>query len=425
MIGTHAVTLVPPAGGAAVDISCLVDNVAIRHGRDDTDTQPEPNSATFDMSLDTDNDAYPPGLDVGGFLTVTTTVPGHPASTRFTGKITDVDQTWTEGAGEDTPNRQELQVIAAGPLADLGRRVVGDSPWPQQLDGARVSAVMAAAGVVLDPLFSDPGTVQILARDVDSQPALEVAQGTANYAGGIVWATRAGSIRYADADHRRGTPIALVLDSCDILVTPKWSRTTAGLLNKVSIGYGVATGDEEQPRYVAQRNDSIAAYGRYELSTATELAALADAAAMGNLLLTRNRAPVWLMPALPIDVAGLDAARYWALLELEMHSLVSLTGLPAANGSPTSAYLWVEGFTENLSAGVHEIELAVSGYCRTVPPPIWDDLLPEQTWDSMGALTWDDASCLGPTPNLGRWTDVPASQRWNKVPAATTWDTWI
>jgi hypothetical protein len=39
-------------------------------------------------------------------------------------------------------------------------------------------------------------------------------------------------------------------------------------------------------------------------------------------------------------------------------------------------------------------------------------------------MTWDDATCLGPQPSLGRWADVPASLRWDQVPAATTWDTW-
>ena len=47
-------------------------------------------------------------------------------------------------------------------------------------------------------------------------------------AGGIVWATRAGDVRYADANHRRGTVAALTLDACDVLVTPIWSRTTDG-----------------------------------------------------------------------------------------------------------------------------------------------------------------------------------------------------
>jgi len=423
MIGTHVVTLTPVAGGAATDISCLVDRVSIHFGRDDTDSQPDANSCTLDISLDTDTDVYPAALDVGALVQVTTAVGGNPPVTRFTGRVTDMAQTW-EDAGEDTPNREALQVIATGPLADLGRRVVGDTPWGQELDGARVSRIMTAAGVTLDPLYSDPGTVQILPRDVDSQPALDVAQAVAADAAGVLWSTVRGEIRYADANHRRGTLTGLTLDTCDILVTPQWSRTTAGLVNKVSIGYGVTPEGSEQPRFTGQRDDSIGRYGRYEFTTATQLAAEADAAAMGTMLLTRNSAPVWIMDELPVDVENLDAADTAALLALEMHSLISLTGLPAAGSAPTSAYLWVEGWSETLEWGTHELTLVVSGYCRTVPPPRWNDTAPETTWDTYGAGTWDDAACFGPTPNLGRWDDTPASTRWDQIPPATTWDTW-
>jgi hypothetical protein len=66
----------------------------------------------------------------------------------------------------------------------------------------------------------------------------------------------------------------------------------------------------------------------------------------------------------------------------------------------------------------------VSGYCRTVPPPRWDDLNPTWTWDTIGTLTWDQATCIGPQPDRGRWADVPATLRWDQIPPATTWDTW-
>lgn len=421
-VGDHVVELIPE-GLAAIDLSCLVDRVTIHHGRDDTTTQPEASSATLEISLDTDTDVYPESLDVGGVVRVTTQT-ALASSVRFLGRVTDIEQEWADDAGEDTPDRPVLQVIATGTLADLGRRVVGDAPWGQELDGARVARVMAAAGVVLDPITSDPGTVQILPRDVDSQPALDVAQSCANSAGGIVWATREGDIRYADANHRRGTLAALALDACDILVTPKWSRTTDGLINKVSIGYGVAAEGSDQPRYTAERDDSISGYGVYGFETTTELAALADATAMGQLLLTRNRVPVWVMSSLPVGVADLSDEETASLLSLEMHSLVSLTGLPSAGSAPTSTSLWVEGWSERLEYGAHEIELTVSGYCRTVPAPRWNDPLPEATWDGTGDTTWDDATCLGPIPSAGRWDDVSASTRWNQVPAATTWDTW-
>jgi hypothetical protein len=146
---------------------------------------------------------------------------------------------------------------------------------------------------------------------------------------------------------------------------------------------------------------------------------------MANLLLTRNAAPVWILTDLPVALADLDPARTAQLLDLELHALVAVTGMPATGSLPTTTSLWVEGWTETLTWGGHDLSLHVSGYCRTVPPPQWDDLAPTLTWDTVpAAMTWDDATCLGPQPSLGRWADVPASTRWDTIPAATTWDTW-
>jgi hypothetical protein len=423
VIGTHVVTVTPAAAGSvAVDISCLIDSVSIHHGREDTNSQPEASSCSLALSLNTDEGGLPPALDVGAVLRVTTTLTGAPIP-RFTGRVTDVRQSWIS-AGEDTPDHMAVAVIATSALAELGRRTVGDTPYAQQLDGARVAAVMAAAGIVLDPLYSDPGTVQILPRDIDAQPALDVAQSTAESAGGVVWDTRAGDIRYADANHRYGTVPALTLDACDILVTPTWARTTEGLINAVSIGYGVAPEGADQPRYTDTRADSVAKFGRYGYSTATELAALADASALGRMLLTRNGAPVWVMSDLPLDVDGLSDAETATLLGLDMHGLIYLTGLPTAGTAPTTAYLWVEGWSETLEYGVHELTLTVSGYCRTSPAPWWDNVPSAWTWDTItpAGTTWDDAACFGPMPNENRWNDVPASQRWDQTPPATTWN---
>ena len=127
---------------------------------------------------------------------------------------------------------------------------------------------------------------------------------------------------------------------------------------------------------------------------------------MAGLLIARNAYPVWIMPELPIDVVALDADATTALLTLDVGDLVDLTGLPKLTESaPTTAALWVEGWTERLAWGVHEIALVVSGYCRTVPPPTWDDPPPDLTWDDLAApvygvggltpapATWDDMAC--------------------------------
>lgn len=422
MPGLHTVTVTPP-GGATVDLSCWVDEVAIAHGRDDAGSQPDASTATVGFTVTPADGPLPAAVEIGSTVRVTTTTT--TAHVRFEGRITDVALGWDD-AGPATPDAGTGQLIAAGVLADLGRRVVGDTPWPAELDGARVARVMAAAGVTLDPAYSDPGTVQLVARDVDSQPALDVAQAAAQSASGVLWQTRDGLVRYADAMHRKGIQPALTLDSCDLLVTPTWRRTLQGLTNEVSIGYGTAPEGGEQPRYTASNPTSSARYGRYGYTTTTELAALADATALGQLLLVRNATPVWVMAALPVDTDGLDPDRYDALLGLDMHSLVTLTGLPAIGTAPTTATLWVEGWRETLTHDGHEVELVVSGYCRTAPAPRWDDVDPAHTWDTLqpAGITWDEATCIGPPANLGRWNDQPASLRWDQVPAATTWDTY-
>lgn len=418
MSGVHAVKV----GAAAVDISCLVDSVTIHHGRDDAGSQPEASSATINLTA-SPTDPLPDDVEIGATVIVTTTTT-HVTSQRFVGRITDMSLGW-EDAGQDTPEAGVGQLVATGSLADLGRRVVGDVPWPKELDGARVTRIMAAAGVTLDPLYSDPGTVDLLARDVDSQPALEVAQAAAVSAAGVLWTTRGGEIRYADAMHRRRASSALTLDACDVLVTPSWRRNLEGLMNDVSVGYGVAPDGGEQPRYVEANAASKAKYGTYGYTATTELSDLDDAQEMARLLLARNSSPVWVMAALPVDTKSLGDTRYDTLLGLEMHSLVTLTGLPAIGTAPTSAVLWVEGWQETLTWGGHELELVVSGYCRTVPPPFWDDVDPTYLWDSLPAsLTWDDIACLPPPASLGRWDDVAATLRWDQIPAATTWDTW-
>jgi hypothetical protein len=279
--------------------------------------------------------------------------------------------------------------------------------------------------VILDPLQSDPGTVQILPRDIDSQPALDVAQDTAVSANGVIWYTRDGQVRYADANHRGNTGVSLALDSCDILVSPAWMRNLEGLVNKISLGYGATPDGGEQPRYLASNAASVAKYGTYSYTTATELATLADAQALAGLLIARQSEPVWVMTALPVDVTDLDDDRYAALLGLDMHSLIELTGLPAIGGAPTSAALFVEGWTERLAWAEHEVSLFVSGYCRTAPPPTWDELDATRTWDNTDpALTWDAIACLGPKVSQGRWMDVPATSRWQATDPAITWDTW-
>lgn len=425
MIGTPKVLLYPDPVTLAdpVDITCLLDSVAIRHGRSGPTDQPDASTITMDLAIDTDVDTIPDALEVGSGIGVFVTLPAGD-SQRFYGRITDINYGWDD-ALEDTPQALLGQLNAAGVLSDLGRRVVGDTPWPTELDGARVNRIFTAAGIHMDPARTDPGTVRILNRDVDSQAALTLATSVADDSLGVVWESRDGVALYADAEHRRGAESVLTLDACQLLVSPTWTRSTDGLLNLVSVGYGaVPAGGGEQPRYVASSAVSQARFGRYEFTRGTQLADLSAAQTLAGMLLARNTFPVWVFSDLPVDVAGLSPDETSVLLSLDVHSLILVTGLPEAGSAPTEAYLWVEGWAETLAAGVHDLTLVISDFCRTSPAPRWDDVPASLTWDT-AAGTWDGMVCLGPSlPRHGRWMDVPASLRWNQNDPAITWDTW-
>lgn len=423
MIGTHTVNVYPQAdapAGTPEDITCLIDEMTINHGRSDTTAQPEPSSATVNFTVGP-GAPLPAVLDMGAWVKAETTVAGM-TFTRFIGRVTDLSVNWDD-AGEHTPDNGAGQLTAIGGLADYGRRVIGDAPFPQELDGARIARVFSVAGLVLDPTYSDPGTVQVIPRDVDRRAALEVARDTANSAGGLIWTTRDGLIRYADSEHRRGTTVQLDLDACDVLVTPTWVRNLDGLVNEVSMTYGVAPASGgDPPNHHAINEASQGRYGVYDYSVTVELATLADATAATSLILAQNGAPVWLLQELPLDVAGLTVTETQTLLGLEMHALLRVGGLPETGQTPTNIAAWLEGWTERLAFGEHEITLAVSDYCRTSPPPRWNDMAPEMTWDTT-AGTWDAAACVGgPLPNLGTWDTVAASVRWDQLDPGDTWD---
>lgn len=371
------VRITPVGEAQSIDVDCDVADVSINHGRGDPGAQPEASTASITMPL-----GLADGVEIGAQVLIGTDVPPG-GSVRFVGTVTDIATEWetrydpTNGVVNVLP---VARIMAAGPLADSGRRYVGDVPWSQETDGARVSRILTGIGAYVRQV--DPGTVQILARDVDRQPALSLMQDVATDAAGVVWEPRDGGLCYADADHRRNTPVSLTLDACDVVMSPRWSRSRSGLVNDIAVRYGVDPAGGEQPAATASNAASIATYGRMAYSVATQLAALADANAMAQLLMVRNSQPAWLLDGIRVDLAILDATKTAAVLGMDIHSLLAITGFPAG-GPSSSATLWLEGWTEDISLGQHVLSLFVSSYCRTAPPPTWDEVPPTWTWDTI------------------------------------------
>lgn len=390
-------------------LECDVLRAQTHHGRDDPSSQPNADSVTLEIV-----GPLPAAATIGAELEVSA-VLGATEYPRFAGRVSDIAIAW------DSVDVSVATLIAVGELAELGRRIIGDAPYPSETDGARVNRALAAAGVSTDPIRSDPGTLLVLGRDVDAQPALAIASDAASDGGGFVWQATDGAVLYADAAHRRRAIAALALDACDVPLSIVWAVGLEGLCNDARVRYGVAPEGGEQPEVHASDPESIAALGTYGANLATRLASEADASARAQLIVIRQAAPAWVVAGLGFPLEMLDPALTVDLLGLEVHDLVSLTGLPA--GSPqTSASLFVEGWSETIVPGSWTLDISVSDYCRTAPAPQWDEVDLALTWDTLPPITWDESTCIPPILLHGRWADVPVSLRWDQ--AGPTWDTW-
>jgi hypothetical protein len=396
--------------------------VTIRHGRSKPDGQPDASSCSLVSKA-----AILP--EVGQTLTVELgpsaiasfgTVAA--ATPRFVGRITTAQLVPEPG---DQSRRRRVNITATGQLASLGRQLVGDAPWPQETDGARVARLLAlATGVTVGVV--DSGTVQVLPRDVDRQPILKLAQEIATDADGVLHQLRNGNITYHDADHRQVVPLSVELLPSEVLWPVVWQQDLDGMVNDLTVGYGAA-----EPQAEVRETDAaaIASHGLYAARVATQLADLAAADAYALLTIARRGRPWWDLSTVSTDlVRGLGTASELhphaaKLLALELGDLCQITSWPSS-GPQQLGRLWVEGWTETITPTSWRMVLSVTPYGRTGPPARWLDVNATTTWATFGPLTWAQlASWDAGLTVTGLWRGAPSATSWATAPAAT-WATW-
>lgn len=396
-------------------IECHVLSADIHHGRDDATTQPIASTAVIEVIGD-----LPDTIDIGQPLIVNAVID-NLITPRFVGEITDIRMAW---ASVDLPTPQ---IIAAGNLARIGRRIVGDVPWPEELDGDRITRILTLAGFPPDPLYSDAGTVNVLARDVDKQFALDLAHETAIDGGGILWQDVAGRILYADAEHRRNARLAYTFDACNVGVGCGWVKSLEGVVNDLHLRYGpTPVGGGEQAEVHALDQASIDASDTFAASISTSISLQADAQKRANEIIVRQADTSWILGGLEVDLAFLPETDILALLSIvNIHDMIAVIGLPP-DGPAADTLLWVEGWHETIEAESWRIAYATSDYCRTAAFARWDDMIQSVTWDSVDpTLVWDKAACFPPlTAGGSAWDQTPATTRWDTVDPAINWDQW-
>jgi hypothetical protein len=320
------------------------------------------------------------------------------ANPRFVGKVTDVAV--VPAPGTSSHRRRRVRVTAVGPKASLGRQLVGDTPWPAELDGARVDRLLAlASGVTVGA--TDSGTVQLRARDVDRQPLLQLLDQAATDAEGLVVELRDGTLAYHDADHRAAAAAALELTSAQVLWPLSWSQDLQGIVNDLTVSWGAA---EPQAEVRMTDDASIAVHGLYAAKVSTQLATEAAAESYALLTVARRGRPWWDLPSMTLELVRGVPELAAPLLALEVSDLLQVTGFP------TDAPL----------------QLAVTPYGRTGPAARWVDVPADLTWADLdpsmswaGAASWDTGT--GPD---GRWLGTPHDLTWADVDPGITWATW-
>ena len=325
---------------------------------------------------------------------------------RFTGLVTDIELSW-----ENVPAQPVCRVTAAGPLAGMGHTLIGETTMPAAMDGERANFVITDAGAPTDPARSDsPGTIHVIPRPPDRQAALQIAQEAAEDGGGVLWQTRDGLVLYADALHRDGKALDLALDPCTIPLDITWVKNLEGLCNDVTVTYyedvaGTLTSFEQH----VWDEESMTRHGIYATSLGTRIAGEGDAITRGARLIFAQAEPVWRVAGVGLhlellDKMGLtpaeDIAMTGAVLNLEIHDLVSVAGMPY--GSPINpSYLFIEGWTETISFGSWHVTFAVSDFCQTAAAETWDEVDSVTTWHTYegdsGDVTWDTLPCHPPS----------------------------
>lgn len=295
---------------------------------------------------------------------------------RFTGEVTDVDL---------DPDTRVLAVTGVGRFARQGRLPVDGTSWPVEREGARVARIIAAAGA--EPGTLDPGRVDLAAHTAIAD-ASSLAGIVSDSTTGQLVERRDGALDWHDADHRRDVDQLLELDASELLAGFRWAQHVGDLTNAVTARYAGGEVTVEDSVSVEDR-------GRYPASLETLLTAPAAAQAIAGLIVGRYGRPVWLLPAVMVDLLRtLDRSELGAGVKLGHGHRVQLTGLPAG-GPYTDRDAYVEGVTETLTPRAWRLTATVADAQLSGAPLRWRDVPAGVRWtDVRDGLRWLDVALI-------------------------------
>lgn len=420
------ITTVTIAGADLDPNTVEATSLVVTHGRQAFTDGPTPSSATVIL-------LYPAGAMPPWSSGDTIALAGDTGP-MFAGRITDRALSHL-----DTQERGRLgrfTITAAGTLARLGVRKVGDTPWPQETGAQRAERILTAAQV---PHRIDGTTdAPVLPRDVDAQPALDLLADLATDTSAAVFDTPSGAVVYQALSGRArpvfpyrwvdfpadwawagldpaltwdGTPpsigqwdspgseFPIILPPNAVEWEPTWASSEAQVVNRVRVGWGTVPQGGEQAWVESSDAASAARHGERYAYQGTQLATEAAARDRAAHVITTQAQERWSLSTVVVLLEQLDPSTRYNLLRATCGHHVTVQGLP----QPAPATEWtgiLEGWSYQqwrTGSGDHErITLYLSDPLSSLAVMTWADYPSTYTWaDHPDALIWDYLNGVG------------------------------
>lgn len=422
---------IPDGSDPAAPVYAL-DGLGVAWGRDSAWDQPAASTLAVEVHL-----GLPPWpawvqtylMVVGTRLVVSgSSTPAGPEVVVFSGKVTDTQLGWPEGA-----LGPRLVLTAVDDRAAAESDVVGAAPFPSESATARLTRLEAVAGTGMwaDLPGAAPAPTVLAGQDVDAQPWAGLVEAVAvalDAAAWPVWApdpadptgpARAGML--VEPMATRPVTTTLHLSGGMVVVGPirspgpefadvsacladrdgvVWGRSSGTLLTRVSVSWIDIT-DPDLTEHTVTVTDPVREGGQgvHGASVSTLLTTAAAATAMAQAVLARSTPEAWAVSALLLDSAELPADDpaavevFDALLGVASRPghPVRVMDLPAWNPAGDTLAGFVEGGRATFTDGrwTHEVTIASLG--GTGSPAAWSDLPAGWSWSMFAPdVQWFD-----------------------------------
>jgi hypothetical protein len=388
-----------------------VNGLTLTNGRTTVNEQPRAGYAS--IQLVTPDNTYP-NIEIDQKVVVKVDDSSGNDVVIWTGWVSDIESRL--GRFGSTGLLNDQRITAIGSLSKLNRRLTGDSGYPQQLDGERISDILTESAGITWSGYSPPTdtwadvdallqwqNVDILIGNIDAgnfelvpytsgeASGLALAQLAAASGLGVLFESPDGKINYSAYDSRTDEVFAngfTDVETSAILSAGLSSVSRlSDLANDVEITYGANLKERNQD------NTSIALYGLYAAKLNTLLANQPDAEQRVEYYLETRAFPRRQLSSinLALQLDQVSNTMRDSMLPMRVSKPIRIAGLPPSV-YPDNFIGFVEGYTWTINQNELFLTLNISEYALSQLQMNWSQVPPTLEWQDVSAtLEWQEA----------------------------------